>query len=563
MATTDQKTGVETDFPNAHKDLRVAIEAHDVGLMRSLKVCFPACVKSYDRESHTAEVMPLVKSGHYNGKEWKYTNRPSYRVSVRSVQCGGFTIDVPLYVGDTGWVIASDRDTTHLKEEGALTAAVLSGDRPEALLESSYQQKPEQPVMHDFVRGFFIPDNWGKWEYGRFKDSEEVNIKEGMYIGPSMDTMDENRIDEEVLQELQESDRTKETKDSLAKKLQSGQKYEQKDTSSIVLEKQGKVHLLAKAVDSIVIEDPKSSSISEYEERRYNVTRTSSWLTVSGNTVECNINGKGASQLEVGNEYPQSGNVMIDPDYGVSIRLSDEDSDIMVESRDGVTEIKFIKGTSVVMVLCLKDGNLTVIPRNGPIVNTEGKVSVKSAKDITVVSKSRESHVIVDEHASLKTKGNVNLTTSGATNIHSADKIKIEAAKDLTLFAQGDLAFHSGKNVVVDSGRDLICETISGNINMNVNEGKTGAIKLNGNNIKLKGADSELDIESGVRMSASGKEYSTIGINGGGDTYVSGSKVNIQASEDVSVLDWYRGSVYKGSGEYDKAWQYPERKTKK
>ena len=56
-----------SDFPMAENDLRLAMEAFNLGMMRSLQICFPACVYSYDRSTHIAEVMPLVKQAFYNG----------------------------------------------------------------------------------------------------------------------------------------------------------------------------------------------------------------------------------------------------------------------------------------------------------------------------------------------------------------------------------------------------------------------------------------------------------------------------------------------------------------
>ena len=167
------------DVQNAENDLRLAIQAHTLGMMRSLQICFPACVYSYNRKKHTVEVMPLVKQAFYNGR-WHFLRRKPFEVAIRNIQCGGFTIDFPVYVGDTGWVFSSDRDTLLLKETGALTNSVLEGDRPIPIVEDEYQQVPYEPILHTFSRGFFIPDNWGKWETHRYKDNSAWSIDSGL-----------------------------------------------------------------------------------------------------------------------------------------------------------------------------------------------------------------------------------------------------------------------------------------------------------------------------------------------------------------------------------------------
>ena len=387
MATIDNRIQVATDYPNAHKDLRVAIEAHDVGLMRSLKVCFPACVKSYDRESHTAEVMPLVKSGHYNGKEWKYTNRPSYRVSVRSVQCGGFTIDVPLYVGDTGWVIASDRDTTHLKEEGALTAAVLSGDRPEALLESSYQQKPEQPVIHDFVRGFFIPDNWGKWEYGRFKDGRNLNIAEALYIGSSIPTEDSEQKKED---------------------------YEKNDSSSIVIERAGNIHLLA----STAKENGRSSHV------------VLSPLHIKEEITDDKADAIWHSSISVKDGFIK--------------KFDSQDSHFRIEAKEGAAAVQSISNDSNIVSIHMCEGELTI--------QATGDIAIEADENIQIVS---ESEVEISAKAiSIETTQNTNILSDGTVNIKSGGEVNVAGGGDLFMQAHS-IDFASAENITLKSGNNI------------------------------------------------------------------------------------------------------------
>lgn len=67
--------------------------------------------------------------------------------------CGQYLIDVPIDVGDTGWLISADRDTTNVKD---LCVHSVNGD-----LDEWKQQNPYTDEVKSFNFGFFIPDRWG------------------------------------------------------------------------------------------------------------------------------------------------------------------------------------------------------------------------------------------------------------------------------------------------------------------------------------------------------------------------------------------------------------------
>ena len=216
----EAKSKTEQRYLNGRNDLTVAIDYFRECMKRELHVCLPACIYSYDRSTHTATVMPLVKQALYDGK-WYYLRRQLMKVTVRTIQCGGFTVDFPLYVGDTGWVISSDRNTMYLKQNGSLTNSVLATDRPIQIVEDEYQQQPGNFELHELPNGFFIPDNWGPWEPHRYKDNPGIAVGESFYIGSSMDTADPNEDPP----------------------YQDGLRYQNKTTSSLVLLPQGGGHL--------------------------------------------------------------------------------------------------------------------------------------------------------------------------------------------------------------------------------------------------------------------------------------------------------------------------------
>ena len=113
--------------------------------------CLPAIVKDYNRNTHLALVQPLVNMVSSKGEQM---HRADIIVPVRRIMYGEFMIDFPLNIGDTGWVIAGDRDS-----ENALLANssdVTNGSNP-----NEGGQRPATRLLHKYRFGFFIPDRWG------------------------------------------------------------------------------------------------------------------------------------------------------------------------------------------------------------------------------------------------------------------------------------------------------------------------------------------------------------------------------------------------------------------
>lgn len=61
---------------------RAAIKELVTGIQKSINICMPAVVLEYDRETHKAEVLPLVKY-YYIGDGIKYVTRQPITVTVR------------------------------------------------------------------------------------------------------------------------------------------------------------------------------------------------------------------------------------------------------------------------------------------------------------------------------------------------------------------------------------------------------------------------------------------------------------------------------------------------
>lgn len=128
----------------------------------ALECCTPGIVLSYDRAGGTAMVRPLVKKVTGDGKTQE---RAPIRLSVRRSLHGSFMVDAPLHVGDTGWIVAADRDTFNAKALNSKIQAKTSGiglhDDNGEPIGNSGAQTPGVYSTHKYQFGFFVPDRWG------------------------------------------------------------------------------------------------------------------------------------------------------------------------------------------------------------------------------------------------------------------------------------------------------------------------------------------------------------------------------------------------------------------
>lgn len=82
-------------------------------IRQGIESCIPAQFVEYDdRDKGLAVVSPLVKFPYVSGNKTVWTERPQFIVRVLRVKSGGFWFEMPLKKGDTGWIIAADRDTS-------------------------------------------------------------------------------------------------------------------------------------------------------------------------------------------------------------------------------------------------------------------------------------------------------------------------------------------------------------------------------------------------------------------------------------------------------------------
>lgn len=102
--------------------------------------CCLGKIEVYDREKHIAIVQPMVKRV---GAQGHTVDPPKVVCTVRRLSACGYLIDIPINVGDTGWVIAADVDTEEAKK-------------------SKEVELPPSMLKNQFRYGFFIPDAFGE-----------------------------------------------------------------------------------------------------------------------------------------------------------------------------------------------------------------------------------------------------------------------------------------------------------------------------------------------------------------------------------------------------------------
>ena len=121
----------------------------------------PAIVRSYNRKTGIATVQPIVTYVVDTKEGEKLIPRGTYDVSVIRFAHGGFVIDAPLFAGDTGWLIAADRNAKDAKEANS---KILNADQDDENPSNEGFKRPTDDSLRSFSWGFFIPDTWGDTE---------------------------------------------------------------------------------------------------------------------------------------------------------------------------------------------------------------------------------------------------------------------------------------------------------------------------------------------------------------------------------------------------------------
>lgn len=437
--------------PMAANDIHVALETNNDGLMKSLDICVPVCVYSYDRVKHKVTVLPLVKQAYFNGK-WKFLTRQPFSVAVRSFQCGGFCMDYPLFVGDTGWVFSSDRDTFFLKDKDSPTHIVLGEDRDLGVVEQVLPQKPMQPKIHSLTDGFFIPDNWGKWEFQRFKDADDVELRDALYIGTSFFDEDEEEApsddsDDKSGNKKDESDDS--DSDESDSDVDDGT-YEGHPSGSIILSRNGSVHLLSSSKEKA----KKRAHIKLHKDK---VSLELTDGTTDGGKMWSKV--KMAMSLDEGLSIDCKGDT-----YNNSLMLDENGLEIKHGKKGSKTESATFTMSSALDVNITTPGN----------VYLEGKDITTNCKKISVIGE--------DTTFTLK---NVNGTTN---------TININASESMTFNAVGDVRFASANSITLGSAGSISIGSVGDKGIVSIRSmGANGKVT-----IECNGGEGELSLAAGA-----------------------------------------------------------------
>ena len=123
--------------------------------------CIPCIVVAYGASANTVDVQPLPNHTRDNGTSIEEIPRPELKsIPVLHFAHGGFEIKAPLFVGDTGYVIAADRNCHELIEKNK--TQLYADDADHELNEGA--GIPDDYSLAQFASGFFVPCSWATSE---------------------------------------------------------------------------------------------------------------------------------------------------------------------------------------------------------------------------------------------------------------------------------------------------------------------------------------------------------------------------------------------------------------
>lgn len=123
--------------------------------------CLPCIVTAYDASKNTVDVKPLANHTRDNGKEIEEIERPELKgIPLLRFAHGGFRISSPMFVGDTGYVIAGDRSCRKIIEDNSTELYTDDADGEK----NKGAGKPDDCSLTKFYNGFFVPCSWASTE---------------------------------------------------------------------------------------------------------------------------------------------------------------------------------------------------------------------------------------------------------------------------------------------------------------------------------------------------------------------------------------------------------------
>ena len=147
----------------------------------------PAVVKDYDAKTGEVTVLPMAKYTFDTRDGEAEVDRETVKVRALKICQGGYSISLPIFKGDTGWLIAGDRRCgAAIEKNGEIVVRDLTD---EELKDKT--AKPDDCSILNFENGFFIPFSWSVEGIGEEKSliirnmskDEELNLenRHGVY----------------------------------------------------------------------------------------------------------------------------------------------------------------------------------------------------------------------------------------------------------------------------------------------------------------------------------------------------------------------------------------------
>ena len=140
----------------------------------------PAIVKDYDAKTGEVTVLPMAKYTFDTRDGEAEVDRETVKVRALRICQGGYSISLPIFKGDTGWLIAGDRRCgAAIEKNGEI---VVRGLTDEELKDKT--AKPDDCSILNFENGFFVPFSWSVESIGDEKSliirnvskDEELNL---------------------------------------------------------------------------------------------------------------------------------------------------------------------------------------------------------------------------------------------------------------------------------------------------------------------------------------------------------------------------------------------------
>jgi len=143
-----------------------------VKFQQNLQIKLPCVVTKVDRNKNRVNVVPLIRIIKTDGTTIKRAEVPS--IPIKNLSTRNYIINLPIEVGDYGWIETSDRDIS-------------------LFLQTYQESKPNTLRKNDFADATFFPDtiNHNNWDIA----SEDANNLVIQYKGNSTKiSIGENKI---------------------------------------------------------------------------------------------------------------------------------------------------------------------------------------------------------------------------------------------------------------------------------------------------------------------------------------------------------------------------------